>query len=69
MIIYCINYKEPYINYYQMKTINKQFRKVHKLNLDNSFIKEINKLLLNRYRIFISKYISHNVWVLIKLDI
>lgn len=43
-----INYKEPYIDYYQMKKINKQFRRVHKLNLDNSFIKEINKLLLNK---------------------
>lgn len=36
-----INYNEPYLDYNQMKNINKQFRTVHKLDIDKSLFNKI----------------------------
>ena len=38
-----INYQEPFIDYYQMKMINKQFRTVHKLEINDSRMLELLK--------------------------
>lgn len=38
-----INYSQPFIDYNQMKMINKQFRTVHKLNIDCSYLDRLLK--------------------------